>query len=126
MARKMFKQIHVLTDEDLGQLARLLDKRYVKKVIFECSVCPNPEKFWAGDLKMIRYLYGQQQKLIDLGLADDDFFASILERNDPLVILAIEVDAGQVRLDRWFDMARCMQLVDIYLYENGRLIAKYD
>lgn len=126
MARKMSKQIHVLTDDDLGQLARLLDKRYVGKVIFECSVCPNPEKFWAEDLRMIRYLYGQQQKLIDLGLVDDDFFASIRERSEPSVILAIEVDAGQVRLDRWFDMARCMQLVDIYLYESGRLIAKYD
>ncbi len=126
MAQRLFRQIHILTDDDLGQLARPLDERYVGKVVFECSVCPNPEKFWDNDIKMIRYCYGRQQKLIDLGLADDEFFESIREQNDPSVILAIEIEAGSLRLNRWFDLARYMQLVDIYLYKNGNLIEKYD
>ena len=126
MAQKRFKQIHVMTDDDLGQLARPLDERYVGKVVFECSICPNPERFWAGDIRRIRYYYGQQQKLIDLGLADDDFFVSILEHNDPSVILAIEIEAGSLRLKPWFDMARYMHLVDTYLYKNGNLIDKND
>lgn len=126
MTVRRFERIHVMTHEDSKQLTRPLDERYTAKTVFECSVCPNPEKFWADDIRMIRYLYGQQQKLIDLGLADDDFFASLQERSDSFVVLAIEVAAGSLKLDYLFEMAMSMQLVDIYLYKDGKLLMKYD
>lgn len=122
---KRSRQIYILTAEDLGQLARQLDERYIGKIIFECSICPNPEKFWADDTRMLRYYYAQQQKLIDLGLVDHDFFTSIQERNEPSVVLAIEIDS-RLNVPRWFDLARYMHLVDIYLYKDGNLLMQYD
>lgn len=123
---KLFEKIEILTAEDLSQLARMIDPRYVGKVVFECSVCPNPERTWYGDRGMLRHSYAVQQKLIDLGLADDDFFESIRGLHENYVILAIVLSATVSNLEPLFDPAMNMKLVDIYLYHGGRLVFKYD
>jgi len=92
------------------------------KIVICFAFAPSPEKVWSRD-EMIQYCHAKNMALVNLGLLTDDVISQLAV--DGYVEVAVEftdIIVAKQTIEKMMDVG----LVDIYLYQNGRVVDKYD
>ncbi len=113
------------TKEDKSDFLDLQCEELRDKVLICVSIFPNPELTWPGNERMLCYERDKMASLYGLGIFDWKILDAV-KGHDHCVSIAAEFPNILVA-SRVFEQAiNIARIVDIYLYDHGRLVDKLD
>ena len=95
------------------------------KAIICLSLFPNPELVWPGDKGMLEHQRAKMSSLYALGIFDWKVLEAV-KGHDHSIEIAAEFPNILVARRAFEQATNVARIVDIYLYDNGRLVDKLD
>ena len=125
--KKVIGDVCFLTRDDQDFIEPLNSPLFKDKVIIYFHIWPRPEIPWKDRPEMVEYARGNIKKLINLGLLPRDFFlhSDIPINSRGSIDVLVEMSDLETARQIFIKMMEA-ELVDIYLYQNGRVVDKYD
>ncbi|MEK7654398.1 MAG: hypothetical protein AAB345_03955 [Patescibacteria group bacterium] len=95
------------------------------KILICISIFPNPELVWPGDENMLHHQRQKMSSLYALGIFNWEIREAV-KGHDHCIDIAAEFPNILVASRAFEQATNIGRIVDIYLYDNGKLVDKLD